>query len=72
MGGHWLAANLILENGTEEQRQKYMPEAVAGKIFAFGLTESSAGSDAAAGVSLLSAGIFFPDDLPDRRNRPDH
>ncbi len=47
MGGHWLAANLILENGTEEQRQKYMPEAVAGKIFAFGLTESSAGSDAA-------------------------
>lgn len=47
LGGHWLAANLILENGTEEQRQKYMPEAVAGKIFAFGLTESSAGSDAA-------------------------
>ena len=47
MGGHWLAANLILENVTEEQRQKYMPEAVAGKIFAFGLTESSAGSDAA-------------------------
>ncbi len=47
IGGHWLAANLILENGTEEQRQKYMPEAVAGKIFAFGLTEASAGSDAA-------------------------
>ena len=47
MGGHWLAANLILENGTEDQRKKYMPEAVAGKIFAFGLTEASAGSDAA-------------------------
>lgn len=47
MGGHWLASNLILENGTEEQRQKYMPEAVSGKIFAFGLTEAGAGSDAA-------------------------
>lgn len=47
IGGHWLASNLILENGTEEQRKKYMPEAVAGKIFAFGLTEASAGSDAA-------------------------
>jgi alkylation response protein AidB-like acyl-CoA dehydrogenase len=52
MGGHWLASNLILENGTEEQRQKYMPLAVSGKIFAFGLTEASAGSDAAGIKSL--------------------
>ncbi len=52
VGGHWLASNLILENGTEEQRQKYMPEAVAGKIFAFGLTEASAGSDAAGIKSI--------------------
>ena len=52
LGGHWLASNLILENGTEEQRKKYMPEAVAGKIFAFGLTEASAGSDAAGIKSL--------------------
>ena len=52
LGGHWLASNLILENGTEEQRQRYMPEAVAGKIFAFGLTEASAGSDAAGIKSL--------------------
>lgn len=52
MGGHWLASNLILENGTEEQRQKYMPEAVSGKIFAFGLTEANAGSDAAGIKSL--------------------
>jgi alkylation response protein AidB-like acyl-CoA dehydrogenase len=52
MGGHWLASNLILENGTEEQRQKYMPLAVYGKIFAFGLTEASAGSDAAGIKSL--------------------
>lgn len=54
MGGHWLASNLILENGTEEQRQKYMPLAVAGKIFAFGLTEASAGSDAAGIKSLAT------------------
>lgn len=52
MGGHWLASNLILENGTEEQRQKYMPLAVSGKIFAFGLTEAGAGSDAAGIKSL--------------------
>lgn len=52
VGGHWLASNLILENGTEEQRQKYLPEAVAGKIFAFGLTEANAGSDAAAIKSI--------------------
>ena len=54
LGGHWLAANLILENGTDEQRAKYMPEAVAGKIFAFGLTEASAGSDAAGIKSVAT------------------
>ncbi|MCF0137974.1 MAG: acyl-CoA dehydrogenase family protein [Oscillospiraceae bacterium] len=54
VGGHWLSTNLILENGTEEQRAKYMPEAVAGKIFAFGLTESNAGSDAAAIKSVAT------------------
>ena len=52
VGGHWLASNLILENGTEEQCQKYMPLAVEGKIFAFGLTEASAGSDAAGIKSI--------------------
>lgn len=54
VGGHWLASNLILENGTEEQRQAYMPKAVDGKIFAFGLTEASAGSDAAGIKSLAT------------------
>ncbi|HAX53768.1 acyl-CoA dehydrogenase family protein [Muricomes intestini] len=44
---HWLAADIILYHGTEEQKSKYLPMAAAGKIFAFGLTESSAGSDAA-------------------------
>lgn len=54
VGAHWLASNLILENGTEEQRQLYMPKAVEGKIFAFGLTEASAGSDAASIKSLAT------------------
>lgn len=43
----WLAADLILHHGTNEQKEKYLPMAAKGKIFAFGLTESSAGSDAA-------------------------
>ena len=54
MGAHWLGANLVLENGTDEQRAKYMPDAAAGKIFAFGLTESSAGSDAAGIKSIAT------------------
>ncbi len=43
----WLAADLILHHGTDEQKDKYLPMAAQGKIFAFGLTEASAGSDAA-------------------------
>lgn len=38
----------ILAFGTEEQKQKYMPDIAAGKnLAAFGLTEANAGSDAA-------------------------
>jgi len=38
----------ILENGTEEQKQKYLPMLASGKwIGAFGLTEPNAGTDAA-------------------------
>lgn len=44
----WLAADLILHHGSEAQKDKYLPEAAQGKIFAFGLTEASGGSDAAA------------------------
>jgi len=37
----------ILEYGTEEQRQKYLPDLASGKkIGAFGLTEPNAGTDA--------------------------
>ena len=47
LDAHWLAADMILHHGTEEQKKKYVPLCAEGKIFAFGLTESSAGSDAA-------------------------
>lgn len=43
----WVASDMILHNGTPEQKAKYLPLAAEGKIFAFGLTEASAGSDAA-------------------------
>ncbi len=47
LDANWLACDLILYHGTEAQKDKYLPQAAQGKIFAFGLTESSAGSDAA-------------------------
>ena len=38
--------NMILNYGTKEQRQKYLPEAIRGeKIWAFACTESESGSD---------------------------
>lgn len=43
-----LCAAPILENGTEEQKQKYLPKLSSGEwIGAFGLTEPNAGTDAA-------------------------
>jgi len=48
LDANWLAADLILYHGTEAQKDKYLPQAAEGKIFAFGLTEASGGSDAAA------------------------
>ncbi|MGI6349526.1 MAG: acyl-CoA dehydrogenase [Eubacteriaceae bacterium] len=47
MDVNFLVGDIILEHGTEEQKKKYMPQIAEGKIFAFGLTESMAGSDAA-------------------------
>jgi len=44
-----IGTRLILQNGTEQQRQEYLVPAIKGKkIAAFGLTEPNAGSDAAA------------------------
>ena len=48
LDAHWLAADMILHHGTEEQKKKYVPLCAEGKVFAFGLTESCAGSDAAS------------------------
>ena len=42
-----LCCTPILENGTEEQKMKYLPDLASGKkIGAFGLTEPGAGTDA--------------------------
>ncbi len=42
----------ILENGTEEQKKKYLPMLTQGhKVGAFALTESNAGSDASKGTT---------------------
>jgi len=44
-----LGSIALIEYGTEEQRQKYLPDIASGaKLAAFALTESMAGSDAAA------------------------
>lgn len=43
---NWVANDMILKHGTEEQKRFYLPEAAAGKLFAFCLTEACAGSDA--------------------------
>ncbi|MBQ5977921.1 MAG: acyl-CoA dehydrogenase family protein [Oscillospiraceae bacterium] len=51
---HWIAVEMIMERGTEAQKLRYLPEAAKGEIFAFGLTESCAGSDAAGIRSVLS------------------
>lgn len=48
LDANWLACDMILYHGTEEQKKEYIPQIAEGKIFAFGLTESNAGSDAAA------------------------
>ena len=47
LDAHWMAADLVLFHGTEAQKKTYLPKACEGKIFAFGLTEAGAGSDAA-------------------------
>lgn len=47
LSAHWMASTMILNSGTQAQKEKYLPMAAEGKIFAFGLSESFAGSDAA-------------------------
>lgn len=45
---HTLSNDIILRNGNEEQKKKYLPMACKGAVGAFALTEPNAGSDAAA------------------------
>lgn len=46
LDAHWLAADTILHHGTHAQKEKYLYKAATDTIFAFSLTEPSAGSDA--------------------------
>lgn len=43
-----LVNDIIIRNGTEEQKKKYLPMVNEGKLGAFALTEAGAGSDAGA------------------------
>ncbi|MFJ6602315.1 acyl-CoA dehydrogenase family protein [Streptomyces lydicus] len=46
MGGHTVVAKLLLEFGTEEQKQRYLPKMATGEVRAtMALTEPSGGSD---------------------------
>ncbi|WAW15336.1 acyl-CoA dehydrogenase family protein [Peptostreptococcus equinus] len=55
-----LQSTPILRDGTEEQKEKYLRPMVTGeKMFAFGLTEPGAGSDAA---SILTTAVKDGDD----------
>ncbi|MFI0151359.1 acyl-CoA dehydrogenase family protein [Streptomyces lydicus] len=46
MGGHTVVAKLLLEFGTEEQQQRYVPKMATGEVRAtMALTEPSGGSD---------------------------
>lgn len=47
-GVQMLVNDIICRFGNEEQKQKYLPMAAAGKLGCFALTEPSAGSDASA------------------------
>ena len=56
-GGDAITSQIVvneLAKGSDEQKQKYLPLAAEGKVFAFGLTEASAGSDA-AGIKSIAA-----------------
>ena len=43
LDANWLASDMILVHGSDEQKQKYLPLAAAGKVFAFGLTRGLRG-----------------------------
>lgn len=60
-------AELLIHYGTDEQKKKYLPKLASGEeIPCFGLTEPTAGSDAA---SILAEGIVFKDQSGDLKIR---
>ncbi|MGL5733224.1 MAG: acyl-CoA dehydrogenase family protein [Beijerinckiaceae bacterium] len=57
---HWLATDSILYGGDDEQRQRLLPGAAAGRIGAFALTEPGAGSNPAEmSVRAERTGDFY-------------
>ena len=56
LSGHTsLCAAPIFENGTEEQKQKYLPKLCSGEwLGAFGLTEPNAGTDASGEQTIAT------------------
>ncbi|WP_312419317.1 acyl-CoA dehydrogenase family protein [Anaerospora hongkongensis] len=50
---HWMAIDVLLQFGSAEQKQKYLPDLIQGrKIAAYTISEAQAGSDAAGIRSL--------------------
>ena len=44
---HYLGTDILMRRGTQEQKEKYLPQAAEGKLAGFALTEPGAGTDAA-------------------------
>jgi len=60
LAAHKLGADCIMIAGTEQQKQKYLPQLAGGKLSAFGLTEPGAGSDAGSlATSAVRDGDFW-------------
>ena len=55
---HLLVSDIILKQGTEEQKQEFLPLAAEGKLGAFALTEAGAGTDAGG---LLTKAVLKDD-----------
>jgi alkylation response protein AidB-like acyl-CoA dehydrogenase len=56
MGGHTVVSKLLVEYGTEEQKQKYLPQMATGEIRAtMALTEPGGGSDLQAMTTVAKA-----------------
>lgn len=51
---HWMAADVLLKYGTEQQKEKYLKDLISGnKIAAYSISEPVAGSDA-AGIKTIA------------------